>query len=34
MYSKYKNHTIGEGSKFYQLQNKIKSLLKDKKIIV
>lgn len=32
--STYKNHTIGEGSKFYQLQNKIKSLLKDKKIIV
>jgi hypothetical protein len=32
--STYKNHTIGEGSKFYLLQNKIKSLLKDKKIIV
>jgi hypothetical protein len=31
--SSYKNHTIGEGSKFYLLQNKIKSLLKDKKII-
>jgi hypothetical protein len=31
--STYKNHLIGEGSKFFILQNKMKKILKDKQII-